>query len=320
VENDMRLMAAIIVSFAATHAFAIEHVATGVDLIPGVFVPNHQPDGNTVVFSAPQGLIIIDTGRHAEHTQQILDFATHHKQPIVAVINSHWHLDHIGGNPRVRAKYPDVRIYASPAIEGAMHGFLASYRSQLEDAIAQTKDDASKQSYRDEITIIDAGKALYPDEVVTKTATRDIAGRKLTLHLETNAVTAGDVWVFDPATRVLAAGDLVTMPVPFLDTACPTRWKSALDDVSKADFSVLIPGHGKPMHRKQFEAYRTAYSNLLSCSESKAEKSACIDGWISDIGDLASTEERSFMKALLDYYVDNSLRADSAKTAKLRNA
>lgn len=317
----MRAIAAVLfnVALVAT-ACAAEQVARGVDLIEGVFVPNHQPDGNSVIFSAPRGLIVVDTGRHAEHTQKILDFAAARKQPIVAVINSHWHLDHIGGDPRIRAKYPDVRIYASPAIDGAMHGFLANYRNQLEDAIKQAKDEASKQSYRDEIAIIDAGKALYPDEVVTKTATRDIAGRNLTLHLQTNAVTAGDVWVFDPTTRVVAAGDLVTMPVPFLDTACPTRWKTALDDVAKSDFSVLIPGHGKPMHRKQFEMYRRAYTHLLTCSEGKAEKTACIDGWIADIGELAANEERSFMKALLDYYIDNSLRADPAKTAKLCNA
>ena len=52
------------------------------------------------------------------------------------------------------------------------------------------------------------------------------------MTLEARAVTAGDVWLFDPATRVLAAGDLVTLPAPFLDTACPERWKAALDRVA----------------------------------------------------------------------------------------
>ena len=29
-------------------------IAAGVDLIPGAFVPNRQPDGNSVIFRAPQ--------------------------------------------------------------------------------------------------------------------------------------------------------------------------------------------------------------------------------------------------------------------------
>ena len=62
----------------------------------------------------------MDTGRHAEHTQRILDYAKTAGLPIKPVVNSHWHLDHVGGNPRVRAAYPAVQVYASAAIEEAM--------------------------------------------------------------------------------------------------------------------------------------------------------------------------------------------------------
>ncbi|HEX6832336.1 MAG TPA: hypothetical protein VF132_02280, partial [Rudaea sp.] len=179
---------------------------------------------------------------------------------------------------------------------------------------------ATRQTYRDEIAIIDAGKALYPDEAITASGARTIGGRKLEIHLATNTVTGGDVWLFDPATRVLAAGDLVTLPVPFLDTACPVRWKTALDELAKTHFATLVPGHGKPMQRPQFETYRRAYSNLLACAAGKGEKSACIDGWVADAGDLLpDAEMRKFSKALLDYYMDNALRADPAKMAKLCN-
>src|SRR4051812_18653316 len=108
------------------------HIANDVDLIPGRFVPGVQPDGNTIVFSAPRGLIIIDTGRHPEHTNAILDFAKESKRPVAAVINTHWHLDHIGGNPLVRRSYPDARVYASGALADARTGFLADYRKQLD--------------------------------------------------------------------------------------------------------------------------------------------------------------------------------------------
>jgi hypothetical protein len=43
-----------------------------IDVITGTFVVGRQPDGNTVIFAAPDGLVVMDTGRHVEHTQQIL--------------------------------------------------------------------------------------------------------------------------------------------------------------------------------------------------------------------------------------------------------
>jgi hypothetical protein len=102
----------------------------GFAVIQGSFETNRQPDGNTVVFDAPDGLVVLDTGRHPEHSQKILEFATQAGRPIVAVMNSHWHLDHVSGNPRLRARYPALKVYASNAIDGAMHGFLANSKQQ----------------------------------------------------------------------------------------------------------------------------------------------------------------------------------------------
>jgi glyoxylase-like metal-dependent hydrolase (beta-lactamase superfamily II) len=81
----------LLMSAAALHAQS--EVAPGITLFRGTFTPGRQPDGNTVVVSTPTGLIVIDTGRHAEHTQRILDFAAASKSPIASIINTHWHLD-----------------------------------------------------------------------------------------------------------------------------------------------------------------------------------------------------------------------------------
>jgi glyoxylase-like metal-dependent hydrolase (beta-lactamase superfamily II) len=295
-------------------------VAPGVDLIRGAFVPGRQPDGNSVIFRGADGLIVMDTGRHAEHTQRIIDYAQAANLPIKAVVNSHWHLDHIGGNPRIRAAYPDVRIYASAAIDDAMHDFLANYHKQLEGALAESKDEAQKRAWRDELAIIDSGRALYPDIVIDKSQTRRIAGREFQVHLQSHAVTAGDIWLFDPKTRVLAAGDLVTLPVPFLDTACPAHWQHALDDLSRQRFEVLIPGHGAPMSQTQFETYRRAYANLLACAASSKAKTTCISGWMQDAEPLLSADDSKTAGSMLDYYIDNSFRADPAKMKKLCGA
>lgn len=315
----MRVVA-VVLGFAALAGLARGEsaLAPGVDLIPGKFVAGPQPDGNTVVFSGGEGLVVFDTGRHPEHTQAIIDFAHSEKKPVAAIVNSHWHLDHVGGNVLLRKTYPDVRVYASAAIEDAMHGFLANYHAQLEDAIKQAGNDAAKQApWRAELALIDAGPALYPDVRITETSMRTIAGRKFRVGFESHAVTAGDVWLFDPATRVLASGDLVTLPAPLFDTACAERWKSALGRLGEIDFKVLVPGHGAPMRAADFAVYRRAFDHLLDCAASQRAKQQCVDGWMHDADALIPPADQTLARSLLDYYIDGNLRAGDAQKQKL---
>jgi len=304
--------------FFSAHASAASLIAPGTYLIEGEATPHRQPDGNSIIIAAPKGLIVFDTGRHKEHAQQVLDFARGQNHPITAIINSNWHLDHVGGNPRLRAEFPDIRVYASSAIDAARTGFLADYRAHLVTELAESpKDPGARESIRAEMALIDEGAALGPTEVITKSAPLIIAGRALQLHLESHAVTAGDVWAFDPETRVLLAGDLVTLPVPFFESACPARWRASLAHLEKAPFDRLVPGHGAPMRRPEFTAYRKAFSNLLDCAAGDAAKNDCIDGWLNDASALIhSSRDASYTRTLVGYYLDNYLRHP---TERIRN-
>ncbi|HSW83347.1 MAG TPA: MBL fold metallo-hydrolase, partial [Usitatibacter sp.] len=84
----------------------IREIGPGVSMIPGQFTRGRQPDGNSVVLLGTDGTIIIDTGRHREHTQRVLNVATRNGKKPIAVINTHWHLDHVGGNIIVRQAFP----------------------------------------------------------------------------------------------------------------------------------------------------------------------------------------------------------------------
>jgi glyoxylase-like metal-dependent hydrolase (beta-lactamase superfamily II) len=304
--------------FYAVCASAASLIAPGTYLIEGEATPNRQPDANSIIIVAPKGLIVFDTGRHREHAQHLLDFAREQNRPIVAIINSNWHLDHVGGNPLLRATFPDVRVYASSAIDAARKGFLADYRAQLVTEMANSaKDPDAQESMRAEMALIDAGAALGPTELMTKSAPLTIAGRDLQLHLESHAVTAGDVWVFDPETRVLLAGDLVTLPAPLFESACPARWRASLAHLEKAPFDWLVPGHGAPMHKPEFTAYRKAFSNLLDCAAGDAEKNVCIEGWISDASVVfRHSKDVSYARTLVGYYMDNYLRHPTERIRK----
>ena len=129
--------------------------------------------------------------------------------------------------------------------------------------------------------------------------------------LERFAATAGDVWLLDAESGVLAAGDLVTLPVPLLDTACPAGWRESLSRLSATSFRVLVPGHGRPMGRDPFESWRAAFGRLLDCAASEAADATCADGWIRDLGPLLPEADRAFARTLLAYYVPEVLRAPS---------
>ena len=116
----MRFMAALVLLAAAPRA--------DYHLIPGTLEPNRGPDGNSVFLDAPAGLILVDTGRHPAHRDRLLAYARERGRPIVAIFNTHWHLDHSTGNAEIRAAYPRAELYASNAIDGALTGFLARSR------------------------------------------------------------------------------------------------------------------------------------------------------------------------------------------------
>ena len=306
-----KLLFVLVAAFTALHAAAQVEVVPGVWLLRGTFTPGKQPDGNSILLNGTDGWIVVDTGRHVEHTQAILDFAKKSNRPIAAIVNSHWHLDHIGGNGAIRDAYPNVHIFASSALRGALGGFLTNYRAQLQEILKTTTDAEQRKAYESEVRLIDLGPKLAPDVVIASAGPRTIAGRALRVGLETNSVTAGDVWLLDETRGVLISGDLITLPAPFLDTACPARWGKALDRLAALDFDVVIPGHGAPMTKKQFEVYRAAYHALVGCAASASEKQRCIDDWTSAIRPLSGDDEK-FTRSLMAYYVD-VLRSDAAK-------
>lgn len=178
-----------------------------------------------------------------------------------------------------------------------------------------------EEDVRGDIATVENGAALKPDVVIDKSATRTtIAGKKLQVNLAPNAATAGDVWIFDPATRVAAVGDLVTLPVPFLDTACPEGWRAALARIANTPFRTVLPGHGGPMTPTQFAMYRTAFNAMIACSASSRDASDCAVDWADAVADLPGADPAPFKRArgLAVYYVKDVLRAHGGKSAECR--
>src|SRR5436190_16384486 len=123
----------------ASSGAAAPALPAGIHFIPGAVPLNSGPDGNTIVFDAPKGLIVFDTGRHPEHAQAILDYAKQRGRPIAAIMNSHWHMDHVQGNADIRQVYPRAQVYATTAVDGALQTFLADGRKSSKEELKDPK-------------------------------------------------------------------------------------------------------------------------------------------------------------------------------------
>ena len=291
-------------------ALAAPAAAEPFHLIPGAIPAGKGPDGNTIIFDAPNGLVVFDTGRHPEHAAAILDYARRRHRPIAAIVNSHWHLDHTTGNWDLRQAYPHVAVYASNALEGALATYLKQGRAQGDAMLADPKVPAAqKAELKRGRAVVDHPARIRPDHVIRRSGRMAIAGRWFDVHLSRFAATEGDVWLYDRKSRTAVVGDLVVGIVPFADTACAEGWAKALKEVDRVPFVTLVPGHGEPMTHADFRLWKRAYERLLDCTRGPAGKAACIAGWQKDAAKFIDAAHRDYVARALDYYIDHRFRA-----------
>lgn len=281
-------------------------IARGVTLVPGAVPDDRGPDGNTIIFDAPDGLVVVDTGRHVWHSDAILELASRRARPVAAIINTHWHLDHSSGNTRLRAVFPEAPVYATQAVGRALQseGFLArNYAAARAHVDSGEASEIEREERGIFIATMETAGSLRPTQPLAASGRHRFGGRRLEVHIAEGAVTDADIWLYDRRTRVAVLGDLVTLPAPFFETACPERWRAALDQVYATPFRIAVPGHGAPMNREQFSIYRAAFGAFLDCVNSDVEASACAAAWTQSVASLMSSSEARQAPAYAAYYV-----------------
>ncbi|MEO5704124.1 MAG: MBL fold metallo-hydrolase [Candidatus Limnocylindrales bacterium] len=268
------------------------------------------PDGNSIFLEAPEGLILIDTGRHPEHSAKLLAYAREVRRPIAAIVNSHWHLDHTTGNLDIREAYPEAEVHATTAIEGALIGFLGRNRAQVDKVLAdsETPPEQKARLLRGRHRI-DNPDTLRPTRPVLRSGRMTIAGRTLDVRVAQFAATEADLWIYDSEAKLAIVGDLVVDLVPFMDTACPEGWSKALDEIEKVPFQTLIPGHGPTMSRPDFLAWKAAFNNLVACGRSDADTVQCVGGWERDAARFIPDTHRDYVREAAEDYITTRLRS-----------
>lgn len=68
---------------------------------------------NMGLVATDAGLVVIDTGLDKRAGKEVATLADKLGHPVCAIINTHAHADHFGGNEYLLAKYPSATVYAS---------------------------------------------------------------------------------------------------------------------------------------------------------------------------------------------------------------
>jgi glyoxylase-like metal-dependent hydrolase (beta-lactamase superfamily II) len=293
-----------------------QELAPGINLMRFAPIPGRGPDGNTTIIDAPDGLIVIDTGRHTFVTDNILAFAKEHKKPIVVIINTHWHLDHSSGNRRLKAAYPQARVYTTAAVDRALApgGFLARNYENSKTQFSSVTDNVRREEMQLFFDTMENSAGLRPDVPLTTSGSIRLGGRTVDVRVTDKAVSDADAWIYDAGSRIAIIGDLITAPVPYFETACPDKWRAALDEVWATDCQTAVPGHGPPMTREQFNVYRQGFGEFVVCARSEKAPATCGTDWVERTASLIGDDpaRRKAVAGNMEYYV-GYLRSNGGK-------
>jgi glyoxylase-like metal-dependent hydrolase (beta-lactamase superfamily II) len=186
------------------------------------FVP-----GNSTALVTNDGVVLVDDKFEVDHDNIMAQLKTVTRQPIKYVVNTHHHGDHSGGNAKMQQM--NVQVVAS-------------------------------QEARE--NMVDGKQPGLPDVTFDRRAHLYVGGKSVELYHFGRAHTNGDVVVYFPADRALAAGDMFTYGdatpelIDYSGGGSAKEWTKTIDAALQLDFDAVVPGHGNVTTKQEMRKFR----------------------------------------------------------------
>jgi cyclase len=186
------------------------------------FVP-----GNSTALVTDEGVVLVDDKFEVDFNNIVAELKKVTDKPVRYVINTHHHGDHSGGNAKMQQM--NVQVVAS---------------------------EQARQN------MVDGKLPGLPTMAFERHAHIFLGGKNVELYHFGRAHTNGDVVVYFPAHRTLAAGDMFTFGdatpqlIDYAGGGSAKEWTSTLDSVLQLDFDTVVPGHGAVTTKQELRKFR----------------------------------------------------------------
>jgi glyoxylase-like metal-dependent hydrolase (beta-lactamase superfamily II) len=211
-----------------------------------VWVARHDwLDVNVTAVGGERGLLLVDTLGSAPAARDLVSRLRRvTAAPLLAVVNTHAHFDHVLGNAVVREVEPAVTLLAH---EDAVAEMPSAVAQALRDPRAHGIDAAHLDDVR-------RSELVVPATTFASVRTVDLGDRQVELVHCGRGHTAGDVVVRVPDADVVAAGDLVEQGAPpsYGEDCWPLEWPGTVELLTQllGAGTVVVPGHGGLVDRE----------------------------------------------------------------------
>jgi len=231
---------------AGAHSYYVEGVA-------GIATDNAGFISNAGFVVTDAGVLVFDTlGTPSLGWQLRQLIRTVTEQPVVMVVVSHYHADHIYG----------LQVFKD---EGAKIIAPRGSFDYLDSPAAAERLEERRFSL--DPWVNDATRLVKPDELVDNSHAFDLGGVKFQVDYLGSAHSDGDLSLFVVNDRVLYSGDIIFEGrVAYLGDADTKHWLAALQAMETANLAALVPGHG-PVAREPNRALAQTRSYLAYIRE-----------------------------------------------------
>ena len=272
----MKTLFAVILSASAATAAAdtaftkertVTRLAEGVYAIRHADAPDEFPQSNTLVVIGQREVLVVDSCYMPSSARE--DIAQIRKwtdRPVRYLVNTHWHYDHTMGNGEYAAAFPGLHVVAQAQTARNMAGYNPQWFDRypkrtvaFREMLRTGKDEAGKplaEDRRKELERTLPGREpvavefaavvdRLPDVTFDREISLDLGGRIVQVKHLGRGNTAGDAIVYLPAEKIVATGDLLVSPVPYLGGGYPTEFPATLRALRQLDAATIVPGHGE---------------------------------------------------------------------------